>query len=218
MYRRSAMCRLCFIKSLLNQFHLNGYGKSKCFQNIFFLIFRQMIVLEFKWLKTGASICENLRSYMCKECQNLRGTIYKFSAPCTSGYQRMKIWPLDLLFNIISIQGNALSPSLFEFSYPFKIEGFFLYWFYCLYDAFIASILCTMKKKFQFWEQIEVGRSHFRRIWRIRKDFKSTFSRSSHGNLWRVGRGVVMQVQSTASQFPRLFLAISWRSRLNSPA
>ena len=36
----------------------------------------------------------------------------------------MKLWPL--LFNITSLQGNALSPSLFELSYPFKIEGFFL--------------------------------------------------------------------------------------------
>ena len=26
---------------------------------------------------------------------------------------------------------------------------------YCLYDAFIASILCTRKMGYQFWEQIE---------------------------------------------------------------
>ena len=36
----------------------------------------------------------------------------------------MKIRPL--LFNIISLQGNALSAALFELSYPFKIEGIFL--------------------------------------------------------------------------------------------
>ena len=41
------------------------------------------------------------------------------------------------------------------------------------------------------------------------KDFKSTFSRSSHGNLWRVGRGVVLQEQNTVSFFPRLFLCFS---------
>ena len=136
--------------------------------------------------------------------------IKRLSTPCTSGYQGMKIWPL--LFNIISLQGNALSPSLFELSYPFKIEGIFLVpqlLVYCLYDAFIASIVCTTKIEFQFWEQMEVRRSHFRRIWGMRKDFKSTFSRSRHGNLWHVGSGVILQEQTIKSQFPRLFLAIS---------
>ena len=36
------------------------------------------------------------------------------------------------------------------------------------------------------------------------KDFKSAFSRSSHGNLWRVGRGVVLQEQNAAGQFTYL--------------
>ena len=44
---------------------------------------------------------------------------------------------------------------------------------YCLYGAFIASIECTTKVGFQFWVQIEVRKSHIRRIWGIRKDFKS---------------------------------------------
>ena len=82
-----------------------------------------------------------------------------------------------ILFNIISIQDNALSLSLFELFYPFKMEGLFLVprvLVYCLYDAFIASILCTTKMGFQFWEQIEVRRSHIRRIWGMRKYFKST--------------------------------------------
>ena len=39
------------------------------------------------------------------------------------------------------------------------------YFVYCLYDAFIASILCTTKMGFQFWEQIEVRRSHVRIMW-----------------------------------------------------
>ena len=54
-----------------------------------------------------------------------------------------------------------LSPSLFELSNPFKIEGLFLVpqvLVYCLNDAFIASILCTTKMGFQFWEHIEVRR------------------------------------------------------------
>ena len=116
----------------------------------------------------------------------------------------MKIWPL--LFNIISLQGNALNPSLFKLFYPFKIEGPFsgpLSNVYGLYVDFIASIPYTMKMGFQFWERIEVRRSHNRRIWGMRKDFKSTFGRSSHGNLWRVSRGVVLQEQNTASQFLR---------------
>ena len=80
-----------------------------------------------------------------------------------------------------NLEGNVLSPSLFELSYPFKIEGLsvvpqvLIYW---LYDAFIASILGL-----QFWEPIEVRRSHVMGIWGMRKDFNSTFSRSSHGNL-----------------------------------
>ena len=73
---------------------------------------------------------------------------------------------------------------------------------YCLYDAFIASKLCTTKMGFQLWEQIKVRRSHIRRIWGMRKDFKSTFSPSSHGNLWRVGRGIVMQKQKADISFP----------------
>ena len=47
----------------------------------------------------------------------------KFLAPSASDYQGMKIW--SLLFNIIPLQGNALSPSLFELAYPFQIEVFF---------------------------------------------------------------------------------------------
>ena len=130
------------------------------------------------------------------------GMIKKFLAPCTLGYQGMKIWPL--LLNIISLQGNALSPFLFELSYLFKIEGLFLVLpllVYCIYGAFIASILCITKMVFQFWEQIEARRSHISRICGMRKDFKSIFSRSSHGSLWRVDRGVVLQEQNVASQF-----------------
>ena len=55
---------------------------------------------------------------------NIRGVIKKFSAPSSSDYQGMKIW--SLLFNIIPLQGIALSSSLFELAYPFQIEVFFL--------------------------------------------------------------------------------------------
>ena len=50
--------------------------------------------------------------------------IKKFSAVSASNCQGMKIW--SLLFNIIPLQGNALSPSLLELAYPFQIEVFFL--------------------------------------------------------------------------------------------
>ena len=131
----------------------------------------------------------------------IRGIIKQFSPPCTSGYQGIKIW--SLLFNLISLQGNALSPSLLELSYPFKIEGLFLVHqvlVYCLYDALIASILWTTKMGFQFWEQKEVRKSHIRRIWGWGRILRSTFSRSSHDNLWRVGRGVVLQEKTTSNQ------------------
>ena len=58
---------------------------------------------------------------------------------------------------------------------------------YCLYDAFIASILCTTEMGFQF----SVSRSHMG----MRKDFKGAFKRSSHGNLWCVGRCIIMQLE-----------------------
>ena len=71
---------------------------------------------------------------------------------------------------------------------------------HCLYDAFIASKLCSTKVGFQFWEQIEVRRGHIRRIWGMRKDFEPAFSRSSHGNLRRVSRRIVLR-EHTSRQF-----------------
>ena len=81
---------------------------------------------------------------------------------------------------------NALSPSLLKLSYPFKIhvEGIFLAPKYSFTASMTPSLLpYCMGMGFQFWEQIEVRRSHIRRIWGMRKYFKSTFSRSSHNNL-----------------------------------
>ena len=121
--------------------------------------------------------------------QHLQTTNYtrcdqKVLGPSASEYQGIEIWPL--LFNIIPLQGNALCPSLFELAYPFQIEVFFLVLqvlVHYLYDAFIASKLCSTKVGFQFWKQREVRRGHIRRIWGVRKDFESAFSHSSHGNL-----------------------------------
>ena len=55
---------------------------------------------------------------------------------------------ITFLYNL-----NALNTSLFELSYPFKLEGLFLVpqvLVCCPYDAFIASILCTKKMGFSF--------------------------------------------------------------------
>ena len=113
----------------------------------------------------------------------------------------MKIW--SLLFNIFPLQGNALSPSLFELAYSFQKEVFFLVpqvLVQCLYNAFIALKLCSKKVGFQFWDQIKVIGGHISRIWGVRKDFKPTFSRSSHGNLRRVSRRIVLQELNTWSR------------------
>ena len=148
-----------------------------------------------------------------------------FLTPCNSGFQGMKIW--SLIFNIISLQCNALSPSLFELSHPFKIEGVFLvpqvqvlvYW---LYDAFIASILYTTKMGFQFWEQIEDRRSHIKRIWGgggVRKWFQIHIQSQQSWQLVTCGqRRLSCKSRTPRVSFPRLFFAISWHSRLNLPA
>ena len=86
----------------------------------------------------------------------------------------------------------------------FQIEFIFLVLqilVHCRYDAFIASKLCSTKVGFQFWEQVEVRRAHIGRIWGMRKDFESAFSRSSHGNLRRVSRRSVLEKQNTSIQF-----------------
>ena len=132
---------------------------------------------------------------------SIRGVIKKFSAPSASDYQLMKIW--SLLFNIIPLQGNTLSPSLFELAYPFQIEVFFLVLHvlvHRLYDAFIASKLCSTKVGFQFWEQIGVRRGPYQENIGVRKDFESAFSHSSNGNLRPVSRRIVLQEQNTSSQ------------------
>ena len=78
-----------------------------------------------------------------------RGMIKKVLDPLyLTGYQGMKIWPL--LFNIISLQCNALSPSLFQKrrALPGPASTRVLPESWLLYDAFIASILSTMKMWF----------------------------------------------------------------------
>ena len=140
----------------------------------------------------------------------------KLLVSCTLGYQGTKIWPL--LFNKISLQGNALSSSLFELSYPFKLEGIFMVpqvLVYCLYDVFIAFILCTTKMGFLILEQIEVRRSHIKRIWgwgRISNPH-SVAAVMATCDEW--AGAFLCKNRTTQVSFPRLFLAISWRNHLN---
>ena len=87
--------------------------------------------------------------------------IKKFSAPFTSGNQGIKIWPF--LFNIISLQGNAFSPSLFELSYRFKIEGLFLatrllplwllHCFHTVYHEDGSSVLGTDRSRQEHYQE-----------------------------------------------------------------
>ena len=124
--------------------------------------------------------------------------IKTLSAPCSLGYLGMNVWPL--LFNIVYPQRNALSPSLFEICYPFKIDGPFLVpqvLVYCLYDAFIASILCTTKIGFQFLNPHSVA------------------AVIATCNMW--AEALSCKSRTLRVSFPRLFHAIFWRSRLNSP-
>ena len=147
--------------------------------------------------------------------------IKNVSAPCTSGYQELKFGPLR--FNIISLQCNALSPSLFELFYPFKIEGLFLVpqvLISCLYVTFIFSILCTTKMTFQFWKQIEDIRSNIREYggypWRRISNPHSDAAVMAACNVW--AGALSCNNRTPQVSFPHLFLTISWRSCLNSLA
>ena len=140
--------------------------------------------------------------------------VKKFSTPCTSGYQGMKN-----MVNTFSKQGSALSPSLFEHSYPFKIERLILVpqvLIYCLFDTLIVSIQCTTKMGFQFWEQIEVRRSHIKRIWGMRSFQIHIQLVMSTCEVW--AGALSSKSRTLRVSFPRLFFAISWCSRLNLPA
>ena len=139
--------------------------------------------------------------------------------PCTLGYQGTKIWPL--LFNKITLQGNALSSSLFELLYPFKIGGIFMVpqvLVYCLYDAFIAFILCTTKMGFLILEQIEVRRSLNKRIWGWGRVSNPHSVAAVMATCDEWAGALFCKNRTPRVSFPCLFLAISWRNHLNSPA
>ena len=66
-------------------------------------------------------------------------------------------------FNIISLQGNALSPSMFKLSYPFKIEGLFLVPKYSFTASMTPSLLayCVPRRwDFSFGRQTEPYREN----------------------------------------------------------
>ena len=105
---------------------------------------------------------------------------------------------------------------MFKLSYPFKLERILwspctwllplwrLHCFHTVYHKDGISVLRTDRSQSKY----------NRRILGMRKDFKSTFSRSSHGNLWQVGRSVILQIQSVKFgilqlSFPCLFVATS---------
>ena len=98
-------------------------------------------------------------SFINPSFQAIRGIIKKFSASCSLEYPGMKSLPLFV--NIISLHLDALSPSLFQFVYPFKIQVFILVrqgLIYYIFDTFIATEISITNVSFQLWEQIEVRR------------------------------------------------------------
>ena len=100
--------------------------------------------------------------YIRKSCSVIIVTLYtsvlqkrddqKVLSPCTLGMTKNKNFAI--IFNIISLCLSALSPMLFKFAYPFKIEAFFLV---SIYDALIASKIPTTKVSFQIWKQKSEG-------------------------------------------------------------
>ena len=89
----------------------------------------------------------------------------KIICPLYFGLPGNKNLTISFQYNLYSRQ--CISLTLFESSYLFKIGPFLVHQIlvYCLYDAFIASILCTTNMDFIFWEQKKVRGSHNRRIW-----------------------------------------------------
>ena len=106
---------------------------------------------------------------------------------------------------------SALSPQAFSWSPKYSFTA-------CTTHSLLPYCV-SQSWGFQFLERKEVRRSHIRRIWEMRKDFISSFSRSSHGNLWCVGRSIVLQEQNTARQEvprniePSLLLIMGQHSR-----
>ena len=95
---------------------------------------------------------------MCHS-NRIRGTIKTFSALVFWEWPRAENVPSFL--DIISLCLDVLSPTLFEFAYPFKMDAFFLVpqiLTNSLFNAFIASKIPSVEVSFQIWKQIEVGR------------------------------------------------------------
>ena len=143
--------------------------------------------------------------------------IKKFSGPLYFRLPGNENLPITLPYN--PLQGNALSLSLLGLSYPFKTESIFLVpliLVYCLYDPCVASILCTTKMGFQFSEQIEVRRSHIRRVWGLGRisNPNSVASVMATCDVW--AGALSCKRRTPRFSFPHFFLAIPWRSRLNS--
>ena len=147
--------------------------------------------------------------------------IKKFSAPCTLGYQGIKIW--SLLFKNISLQGNALSPPLFQLSYPFKIEGLFpvpQVFVCCLCDIFIP----------QRWDFSFGNRSNsegaisgeygaYQENMGDEEGISNPHSVAAVMATCDVWVGVLSCKSRTQQvSFPRLFFAISWCIHLNPSA
>ena len=125
---------------------------------------------------------------------------------------------LPLFLHIISLHFDALSPSLFQSAYHFKIGVFILVpkvLIYCIYDTFIASEIPTTKVRFS-----ALGKDKCQKGLNLEKtgDEEGLRSRIQSQQRWQLATCEQVHYPARAerleSTFPLLFLTISWRSRL----
>ena len=125
----------------------------------------------------------------------------------------MQIWPL--LFNIISLQGNALSPSLFRskkkaFPGPPSTRLLPLWRLHCFHTVYHEggiSVLGTdrsQKEPYKIWGWGRISTPH------------SIAAVMATFDVW--AGELYCKIRPPLVSFPRFFLAINWCRRLNSPA
>ena len=91
---------------------------------------------------------------------------------------------------------------------------------YCLYDAFFASILCTTKVGFRCLGAVRSQKEPYQETIGDEEAFQIHIQSQQSWQLVRCRKGHCPSLKSRTPQisFPRLFLAFSCCSRLNSPA
>ena len=128
---------------------------------------------------------------------------------------------LLLFLNIISLHLKALSPWLFQFAYPFKIEVFILVPKYLFTASMTPSLLMKFLPRRLFFsfgnrEKSERAKSgEYRGCGRTSK-WHSVAAAIAICHIW--AGALSYKSRMPLVNFPLLFLTISWRSRLSSSA